>query len=156
MILFSDTSNNRKLFSPQRDGETCFNLFPEISFILSTYSFTQILHKTLLYLQFLTIFVCFSKIPFRFNVCRCCRFSILVGKMDNLFPSKFSICKKNYCKNSNQNKEKKISMKHTIPPVVKSLDCKYSRTCFKRPLVGEWKTGHIRQVATYSRFQHED
>ena len=42
VILFSDKSNNRKLFSPQRDGETCFNLFPEISFILSTYSFTQI------------------------------------------------------------------------------------------------------------------
>ena len=32
----------------------------------------------------------------------------------------------------------------------------YSRTCFKRPLVGESKTGHIRQVATYSRFQHEN
>ena len=32
----------------------------------------------------------------------------------------------------------------------------YDRTCFKWPLLGEWKTGHIRQVATYSRFQHED
>lgn len=36
-------------------------------------------------------------------------------------------------------------------PIVTCL--KYRRTCFEMPLVGEWQTGHFRQVAIYSRFQ---
>ena len=52
--------------------------------------------------------------------------------------------------------EEKTENKEKKEKVEARKESRYSCTCFKWPLVGEWKTGHIREVAINSRFQHEE